>query len=431
MGPGDDALNGEQRGGRVADLDQTGNIDRLANAPITGGTSGSTRTVGNVGGGGAGVSSDVSAARMSPPTVTEQPLARAPTTPTPAGTGDRNTTSAAATATPAAADAPAGSSTTTTPATTASTSSGAAPPQQPAPGGQANPDRSRPNESARGGLPADLASLWAGAQRAHASGDLVGARELANRLLLDPRTSEGDKSAVRAFISEINSSLLFSPRIDQNDPMTLAYTVQSGDSLSRIAARQNTATDWRFIQRINKMSNPNALRAGQTLKLVRGPFHAVVNKGAYRLDLYWGPSASPPPSELAGPAIARRNGGVEPNWVYITSFPVGLGEFGLTPEGSFVVRGGSKLVNPAWVNPRTGERFAPDDPKNPIGEHWLGIRGVDDATIAVSGYGLHGTIEPESIGRDMSMGCVRMHDEAIATVWEMLVDEISTVRIVP
>jgi len=136
----------------------------------------------------------------------------------------------------------------------------------------------------------------------------------------------------------------------------------------------------------------------------------VVNKADYRLDLFAG---SPDEPE---------------NWIYIRSFKVGLGTDNGTPVGTFVIK--NKQSNPPWTNPKTGERFGADDPKNPIGEYWLGFKGVGPAAV-YEGFGLHGTIEPESIGQQRSMGCVRMAAEDIALVYEMLTEQISTVRIAP
>ena len=102
-----------------------------------------------------------------------------------------------------------------------------------------------------------------------------------------------------------------------------------------------------------------------------------------------------------------------------------------TPIGTWVVRPRSKLLNPAWTNPRTGERFGADDPENPIGECWLGLDGTDPATSEFLGYGIHGTVEPDSIGRDESMGCIRLLPGELDEVWELLVEGASTVEIVP
>lgn len=278
-----------------------------------------------------------------------------------------------------------------------------------------------------GTMAADLERALDEARRATKEGRPVQAREIVNRVLLDRRTAEGDREALRAWLTELNDLLVFSPTIVANDPLVTSYRVKGGDRLSRIVQNESLAVDWRFITRINKMSNANNLREGQTLKLVRGPFHAIVDKSAFRLDLYVGPTVAVSMLERQNPATA----GPESDWMYIRSFRVGLGEHDGTPVGIFVCRENSKLVDPAWQNPRTGERFASNDPKNPIGEHWLGIEGVDPTSKALAGYGLHGTIEPESIGMEKSMGCVRMLPGDIAVVWELLTERVSVVKVVP
>jgi len=242
---------------------------------------------------------------------------------------------------------------------------------------------------------------------------LVDARRLLSEALLDERTAPGDRSSLRQQITTLNDRLLFSPTIATNDPLVDRYTIEGGDALSRIARKTNAKVDWRFIQRINQISDPRRIRVGQTLKIVKGPFHAIVDKSDYRMDVF----AEVPTS--AG-------GGV----VFVRSFPVGLGELDSTPTGEWVVREASKLVNPHWVNPRTGERFDANDPKNPIGERWIGLQGTDPDTTALSGYGIHGTIEPNSIGQQRSMGCVRLLDDDVEMVYEMLEEGVSRVAIV-
>lgn len=250
------------------------------------------------------------------------------------------------------------------------------------------------------------------ADRAAAGGRLVEARATYSAALLHPDAGPTDQAEVREKVTKINEDLVFSGKVTPGDPLSESYQVASGDSLERITRKRDLSTDWRLIQRINGIANPNALRVGQKLKLLRGPFHAVVHKSDFRLDLFAG---SPDEPE---------------RWVYVRSFKVGLGAGGGTPLGTFIIKKNSKLLNPHWTNPKTGEKFDKDDPKNPIGEHWLGWEGVGDAKV-YTGFGLHGTIEPESIGQEKSMGCVRMLPNDIALVWEMLGEQVSIVKVVP
>lgn len=250
------------------------------------------------------------------------------------------------------------------------------------------------------------------ARRLVSENDRVGARALLSRALRDPGLGDAEANLLRDELTEINRQLVFGRVVEPGDPIVEEYTVVSGDSLSRIATKRELAVHWKLIQRVNGLKDPTRIRLGQKLKLVRGPFHAVVHKGDHRMDVWHGPPSDPS------------------RWIYIRSFDVGLGADDGTPIGSFVVSA-NKLENPGWVNPRDGtQRFAPDDPKNPIGEFWLGLDGIGDSA-SLTGLGIHGTIEPGSIGKNMSMGCVRLRDEDIAVVFELLGEKVSRVDIVP
>jgi lipoprotein-anchoring transpeptidase ErfK/SrfK len=87
----------------------------------------------------------------------------------------------------------------------------------------------------------------------------------------------------------------------------------------------------------------------------------------------------------------------------------------------------NKLTNPGWTDPTTHRTYSPDDPKNPIGEHWIGLEGLEGEAVGKTGYGVHGTIEPQSIGRNESLGCIRLLNEDVARVYELLTPGRSTV----
>jgi hypothetical protein len=252
-------------------------------------------------------------------------------------------------------------------------------------------------------------TLMESGDRAFAGNKFVEARVSYSKALLSSEISRADAEVLRAKLTTISDDLLFSTKVVPGDPLVESYTVVSGDSLDLIRKRRDLAVDRRLLARVNKITNPNALHIGQKLKLVRGPFNVVVHKNDFRLDLFGG---SPDEPE---------------NWLFIHSFKVGLGaEDSSTPLGTFVIK--SKKENPDWRNPKTGQHFDANDPNNPIGEYWLGWEGLGDAKI-YTGFGLHGTIDPGSIGQRKSMGCVRMAAEDIALIYEMLVEQVSLVKV--
>jgi len=239
-----------------------------------------------------------------------------------------------------------------------------------------------------------------------AAGRLIEARQTLSMALeqLDPASR--DAAMAREHLGEINNVLVFSEKVAPNDRFARTHKIQSGELLSTIA--KPLGVDWRFIARLNNIKDPGRIQAGQNIKVIDGTFHAIVRKSAYELDLYLGEGS---------------------DRVFVRSFRVGLGELDSTPVGRFTVL--SRVANPSWKNPRTGEYFGPDDPKNPIGEYWIGFKGIEPKTEGMIGYGLHGTIEPESIGKQLSMGCVRMLDEDISLVYELLTSSRNTIEIVP
>ena len=294
----------------------------------------------------------------------------------------------------------------TTPASTPPATNPSATPEAPANDSQEAPKKS--NGITQGERPAATPAANAGSPAGNlaqglslAASEPVKARAMLSSALLSGELSPLDAKRCSDALVEIGRVLAFTPVYNANDPMFFQYTVQSGDSLEKIVRRHKIGCDWRLVQRINNIKKPEAIRVGQRLKLPKGPFSAVVSKRDYRVDI------------CVGAGNER---------VVLTSLPCGLGSANGTPTGNFKVRVGSKLLNPEWTHPVTGEHFAGDDPKNPIGEHWLGLEGTDTTNAQLAGYGIHGTIDIDSIGQDRSLGCVRLLAEDVAIVWECLGD---------
>lgn len=245
------------------------------------------------------------------------------------------------------------------------------------------------------------------------SGDLLQAREIANAALLSNRLGDADARAARALISEINQSVVFSPKRFADDPFGGTYSVQSGDRLSKIASKYDVT--WELLCRLNGISDPSKLRAGAAIKVVNGPFHAVVDKSDFTMDMYLG---EPPTAGMSDSSTTT---------MYITTFRVGLGADDSTPTGTWMVEPQTKLKNPTYHSPRGEGVIDADDPKNPLGERWIGLSGIDGHAVGKASYGIHGTIEPDSIGKMQSLGCIRLLNADVEIVYEMLVEGKSTV----
>lgn len=77
--------------------------------------------------------------------------------------------------------------------------------------------------------------------------------------------------------------------------------------------------------------------------------------------------------------------------IVVRAFPVGIGKMtSRTPTGEFAI-----------INKQS-------NPGGPYGAFWLGL--------SKPSYGIHGTNDPSSIGREVSLGCVRMYNEDVLTL---------------
>lgn len=100
----------------------------------------------------------------------------------------------------------------------------------------------------------------------------------------------------------------------------------------------------------------------------------------------------------------------------VQTFPIGIGDRGWpTPLGSFSV--GEKRENPTWYVPpslrgKYGVDPIPPGPKNPLGRYWI--------RLSQSNYGIHGTNNPWSVGRQVTHGCIRLYPEDIEYLFGVL-----------
>jgi lipoprotein-anchoring transpeptidase ErfK/SrfK len=70
----------------------------------------------------------------------------------------------------------------------------------------------------------------------------------------------------------------------------------------------------------------------------------------------------------------------------------------------------NKLINPPWF--KAGAVVPPESPDNILGSRWMGFN--------LTGYGIHGTTEEETIGRQITQGCVRMTNSEVEELFAIV-----------
>ncbi len=178
-------------------------------------------------------------------------------------------------------------------------------------------------------------------------------------------------------IEDLNIKILFSPLVDSTSKI---YEVQTGDSLAKIAKSFGTTVD--LIRRSNNITG-DKIRQGMRLKVVTAKFSVVVDKSQNVLFL-------------------------KENEDIIKAYKVSTGANNSTPVGTFRVE--NKLVDPVWYS--TGAVVPAGSPENILGTRWLGI--------SKPGYGIHGTTDPASLGKQVTAGCIRMFNADVEELYAIL-----------
>jgi lipoprotein-anchoring transpeptidase ErfK/SrfK len=97
-------------------------------------------------------------------------------------------------------------------------------------------------------------------------------------------------------------------------------------------------------------------------------------------------------------------------------YPVGVGKAGKRWAGETRISG--KYQHPAWAPPAEVKRDNPSIPDVIPGGSPSNPMGVAAMTLAGGEYAIHGTNRPNSVGRFVSYGCVRMYNEDISDLYQ-------------
>lgn len=236
-------------------------------------------------------------------------------------------------------------------------------------------------------------------------------------------TREQETQAVEE-LEKLAERTLFSRDVASGDEYAFYYTVRAGEFLERENGIERTLAlhvPARLIEHINRLP-PGKLFADRQIKLIRGPFHAVVHKGRFLMDIYLHREGLPK--------------------VLVKRMRVGLGRNGVTPVGMWRLRlsrrdgdelTAGKVEKGRWYPPESGQVRHPieyGEPGYPFGEKgmWISLEGTEPATAGLTSYGIHSTNEPDSIGKEGSLGCIRLGDDDIEFAFRVLYEQWSTVQ---
>ena len=232
---------------------------------------------------------------------------------------------------------------------------------------------------------------------------IIEARDKLNDALSMPMNNV-QRALVKQKLSELADKWLFSRTVFPADRLCSNYQVKDGDLLRAIGNEKKVP--WEILQEVNKISRPELLKSGEMIKVVQGPFHAKVYRSTFTMDIY------------------LQN-------TFVCSFAVGLGQEGKeTPTGLWSVKQGGKMIKPPWSDPDTRKLLNYGDPGYALGSRWIALDGLRGEAKDRTGFGIHGTIEPETIGTKSSKGCVRLHNGDVIKVYSLLTEVHSLVKVV-
>jgi lipoprotein-anchoring transpeptidase ErfK/SrfK len=220
-------------------------------------------------------------------------------------------------------------------------------------------------------------------------GDPDTLRRRIGMMIFDDRYPRDARTAWLPEARELSRRVVFSASPMQN---ATTVTVGHGDTLDGICAKlhktQKLSVTPRFLEMVNDVS-ASRLRAGSTLKVPSEPISLLVEKSEYRLYVLLG-------------------------GVFLKDYTVGIGRDDRTPYGRFTIQ--SKTKNPQWTDPQTNKTFKCGEPGHLIGTRWMGFAGEHGRT----GFGIHGTVDPASVGRAESAGCIRMNKDDVEELFDLI-----------
>jgi hypothetical protein len=153
---------------------------------------------------------------------------------------------------------------------------------------------------------AAFASAWADAHDKLAAGRYAEALAVLSSWHDDPSLGLEESHRLDDLLGQLAGTVIYS----QQDLLLPPHVVQQGETLLSIAAP--LAVPWQLLAKINGVADPARLVPGESLKLVRGPFDAVVSVSRRRLSLRVGGNYAGSFPVVVGRQIRERVGSAVP-----------------------------------------------------------------------------------------------------------------------
>jgi lipoprotein-anchoring transpeptidase ErfK/SrfK len=192
----------------------------------------------------------------------------------------------------------------------------------------------------------------------------------------DSRLSEEHRRRILGLLDQVAGLVVYSREHHLAEP----HVVKPGETPETIAASYDVP--WELLAKVNGIPEAASLTPGQVLKVVRGPFRAIIDLDDHELTLML-------------------------DDLYAGRFPIRVGQDEPQLEGNFEVR--SKMHDPAYQGP--AGTFHARDPNNPFGDRKLDL----DGRIAI-----HGTNAPQDVGKSGGPGTISLRQEDVAHVYDIL-----------
>jgi len=214
-------------------------------------------------------------------------------------------------------------------------------------------------------------------------------------LALQSNISKEKSAEIKGRLIKLNKKLVFSSFLT---PDSTIYTVKEGDNLTNICRTYKVEPGsgdiaLGHIRRINSLKSA-IIFPGDKLKIITGQISAKISKSTFTLTLR-----------------------INDDFIKEYSISIGNPEKNSdTPTGTFTI--GIKTIHPTWYK-RTDdgrkEEVPYGDPRNVLGTRWMGFKESPQ-------LGIHGTTQPETIGKKISNGCIRMYNADVEEVYDLISD---------